>query len=1056
MISIRNAVTNALRAAAPEKQKHRSTALTAMALALGISGVAFSQESGDANQSLDEVTVTGSRIRRTTDFDTANPTTVVDADYLKNLGITNVGDVVKQLPSNVSNNTPATTGNANFFAGSTIANLRGLNPFFGSRTLTLVNSRRFVPTNQGDGVDLNFIPSVLIDRVDIVTGGASAAYGSGAVSGVQNIFLNRKLDGGKLEMDFGQTAQSDGKDKHVGAAYGMALGDRAHFTIGGEWQDSDPIGCYNARDWCHVGRGQYANANPPAAPLPPGSPPAPAALPANLVGTNLRANQMTTAGVFYTANSFVAGQQIMPTTTQGVNAAGTGLQTFNLGGQPYAGASPTASVVGGDGRSIYQYTNLRAPVNRKVATGTFTFDITDSTHMNVDLSWGNVETVNETGALDAQNLNILRSNAYVIANPGLQAAYTLGLGSKRALNKDWTGQLDSYSRFITKVKRGALGFDGSFGQTSWGWDAYYQYGETDREQYVNDNRHLNAYLMATDAVVNAQGQTVCRVTRDGFAGALATYKTDQTVGAVVNAPYFLADPRIAQGCVPLNPFGTAAVSQAAHDYAFGFLRENLNYKQQVAALNTSGDLFKNGVGLGAGPIQAALGVEYRVEEGHNIAAEEVPSYIRTDYLIQYGESFAGNVNVTEGYGELSIPVLQDRAFAKHLSFDISARESHYKNEGKAGTTGETRTHDLFTWKAQAIWDPTDWLRLRGTQSRDARAANFRELYYGQKIKAGGTFGFCGPTTAPPLRDPCDWSLEGNVDLNPEKSDTTTMGFVITPKDLLPGFQFAADYFRINIDSAIQQASTRRVLDGCQISHLPEFCALLVPDRPGNFNFDQAPNGGTADGDLGISSLRATAFNGSGYTYKGVDFSSTYQWEVTDASNITFRLLATKMIDQLYQPVPGQPFRQLVGQTGVANSFLSDNQPVAKWQSTLAATFNHGPVSLTAQMRYVSDGSYNYLGIECPLGSVAANCTAPAGGSTYIQNHVPSYSVTNLSGSYAFENLFGTKSFQVFGAIANVFDKDPPLALGANSNGGTNAVFFDTAGRSYRLGLRVAF
>ena len=183
-------------------QQAVSTALRAAAL-VGLTGVAYGQtpaptESAD-NQTLDEVTVTGSRIRRTTDFDTPNPTTVVDADYLKNLGIVNVGEAVEQLPANVSNNTPATTGNANFFAGSTIANLRGLNPFFGSRTLNLVNNRRFVPTNQGDGVDLNFIPSVLIERIDVVTGGASAAYGSGAISGVNNIFLNRKLEGGKLD-----------------------------------------------------------------------------------------------------------------------------------------------------------------------------------------------------------------------------------------------------------------------------------------------------------------------------------------------------------------------------------------------------------------------------------------------------------------------------------------------------------------------------------------------------------------------------------------------------------------------------------------------------------------------------------------------------------------------------------------------------------------------------------------------------------------------------------------------------------------------------------------
>src|SRR5207244_4650083 len=110
-------------------------------------------------------------------------------------------------------------GNPNFLAEAMLANLRGLNPFFGSATLNLVNSRRFVPTNQGDGVDLNFIPSILIDRIDVVTGGASAAYGSGAISGVNNIFLNRKLEGGKADVDFGETSQSDGRDRHVGLAY---------------------------------------------------------------------------------------------------------------------------------------------------------------------------------------------------------------------------------------------------------------------------------------------------------------------------------------------------------------------------------------------------------------------------------------------------------------------------------------------------------------------------------------------------------------------------------------------------------------------------------------------------------------------------------------------------------------------------------------------------------------------------------------------------------------------------------------------------------------------
>src|SRR6185369_8234468 len=224
-----------LRAQAVERS--RALALgggCALALSLlGTGGTAHAQDNGAQPPSnLEEITVTGSRIRRTTDFDTSNPVTVVDDQFMRSLGIVNLGDAISQLPSNVSSFRPETTGNSNFFTGSTIANLRGLNPFFGSRTLTLINTRRFVPTNQGDGVDLNFIPSVLIDHVDSVTGGASAAYGSGAIAGVQNIFLKTKLEGGQIVADYQQSERGDADDTHVAAAYGMGfMDDRAHFTV---------------------------------------------------------------------------------------------------------------------------------------------------------------------------------------------------------------------------------------------------------------------------------------------------------------------------------------------------------------------------------------------------------------------------------------------------------------------------------------------------------------------------------------------------------------------------------------------------------------------------------------------------------------------------------------------------------------------------------------------------------------------------------------------------------------------------------------------------------
>jgi outer membrane receptor protein involved in Fe transport len=472
---------------------------------------------------------------------------------------------------------------------------------------------------------------------------------------------------------------------------------------------------------------------------------------------------------------------------------------FNLGQQPYASVLPFNVVPGGDGPSIYQFTNLRAPVKRNVATGTFTLAMTDTVNMSVDLSYGKVETVDRNQGLTANFDAISPQNAFIQGNAALTAAQqsvALFPGGPAFFDKDWTSQIDAHSEFTTTVKRAVVGFDGKFGQSSWGWDGYYQYGLTNREQLVVDNRHLNAYGFAIDSVIS-NGAPACRVSTPGGTAGLT--------------PLQLI---IAQGCVPLSPFGNQPISAAAKAYAFGNLDEKLRYEQQLVALNASGDLFK---GFAAGPVQAAIGVEYRKEKGENIAGVPAgtPDAVRTDYLIQYGESFSGNVDVTEGYVETNVPILKGVKGAQRLEFDAALRESHYKNQGLAGTTGETHTHNLTTWKLSAIWDPVDWLRVRGSRSRDARAANFRELYYGQKIGAGGLFGFCEPTGTTP-RDPCNWSLEGNSNLNPEKADTTTVGVVFTPKAWITGFQFAADYFRIEISDAIQQASVQGVLNGCRI------------------------------------------------------------------------------------------------------------------------------------------------------------------------------------------------------------------------------------------------
>ncbi len=1016
-----------------------------------------------AADELDEVQVTGSRIKRTTDFDTANPTTVVDADYLKQQGFVNVGDAVKALPSNISNFSPTTTGNSNFFAGSTIANLRGLNPFFGSRTLNLVNGRRHVPTNQGDGVDLNFIPSILIDRMDVVTGGASAAYGSGAISGVNNIFLNRKLDGVKVEADFGQSFHSDSRDRHYALAFGSGFADdRGHFTFAAEHQSMEAVGCVDVRSWCANNVTQVSNAAGGAYDAAKGG----WAFGGNLVSlSDPHPGQITVANARapYSYAGVISGP--FSGALAQVNSAGTGLLPFAAPvGSPFFGSTGQ----GGEGRPVYTYTNLRAPVDRNLLSGTLSFKLTDSVNLTADASWGRVQTDNKSGALDDGGFfgkGIHADNAYLLQQPALNAQmqpyltpFFLGgpdfriIGFPLQLNKDWALQTNPHSAFDTEVRRFSVGLDGKFGSSSWTWDAYYQYGQSKRTQLVADNRHLNAYDFAVDAVFDDRAQFAslgnnrpieCRITQQIRNGA---------VPANVDANMLL----IAQGCVPLNMMGTGALDAKAKAYAFGYLHETTTVDQQVVAFNTTGDLFD---GFGAGSIKGAAGVEYREEKTSNIGDQGgAPDYVRTDYLIQYGESFAGKVNVTEAYGEVNLPMLRDVALAKRLEFDVAARWSRYDNEGTLGPgKGISRAHDMTTWKISGFWDPVDWIRVRGSQSRDSRAANARELYYGQIIQAGGWFGYCTPAGAaqgsPP--DACTWSLEGNVNLKPETSDTTTVGFVLTPRDVIPGFELAVDYFHIKISNAIQQANVTRVQQGCQISHIQEFCNFITPDATalatpgtnGNYSYNAA-NG------TGIKLLRATSFNGSSYNYSGLDVSANYHVDIGAAGALNFRLLATRMFKQEFSPVPGQAPVNITGQTGSANSFLNDNNPSAKWNSTLATTWLKGPFSATLNAHYIGEGKKDYLGVDPNDGQWYVK--APSNYVRYDDNHMPSYMVFGLNGNYRFENVMGAKTVDIWANVSNLFDKDPPFAGGGFGAGPTQPIFYDTLGRSWKVGVRASF
>jgi len=247
---------------------------------------------------------------------------------------------------------------------------------------------------------------------------------------------------------------------------------------------------------------------------------------------------------------------------------------------------------GGDGEPIYKFTNLRAPVDRKTVTGTFTFAFTDTLHLNVDGSWGQVATTNRTAGVNSNFVAVTPANPF--AAPVLAAAGNLPFAF---VGKEWNDQSSSFTTFFTKVKRASIGLDGKFGESSWTWDAYYQVGRTNRSQLVNDNLHNNAATLALNVVTGPGGAPICAV---------------NAPGAVLPVGI---DPALAAACVPVSIFGNAPLTQAQHNYLFGNLDEVLDYTQQVAAINAQGDLF---AGFGAGPIQGAVGYEHRTELGHNL------------------------------------------------------------------------------------------------------------------------------------------------------------------------------------------------------------------------------------------------------------------------------------------------------------------------------------------------------------------------------------------------------------------------------------------------------
>ncbi len=707
-----------------------------------------------SNSGLEEVVVTASRAR--SGFAAPTPTTVVSAQLIQARGATNVAEVLNEVPAFRATHTATATTRSSGFPGGTFLDLRGLNgndSLGVARTLVLVDGRRFVPTTANMQVDINMIPTSLLDRTEVVTGGASAAWGSDAVAGVVNLILKDKLQGVQGNIGYEETDKSDYREYNfnIGAGTSFAQG-RGHIIAGIDYVNNggagDPM---RTRAWGQLNPGSLVL-----------SPTRAAGLPAKITSNGvIVSNRMTAGGII--VGGPLAGTYFLP--GGGVSTTPFVLGPIVAGNQMLQGANTTNAETTINGGS-----HLADALERHSSLLRGSYDITNNITGYVELSEGASRKNGLTGQRrDDGAITVQQDNAFLPASvKAAMIANNLKTITVGRIADDpgygETGRGGGYYKRYTKLAlvRGVAGLKGSFGD-NWKWDAYV---ETGRSHYVSQGQATDQpnYNAAIDSIRDANGNIVCRP------------------GTALN--------NAAPGCVPFNIFGQGSPSQAAINYVLTYGINNLTLTELAGQASINGNLFT----LPAGPVSVAAGVEYR--------GNRVDSFVSTAsgagrLDTSSFQPIHGEVHDEEFFGEVDVPILKDKPLVRSLDTSVAVRETNYSTSGA-----------VTTWKVGATYAPIDDIKFRATKSRDIRAPNLNELYQ----KGQGNFAsIINPFTG--LSGQILQTQVGSTKLIPEEADTITGGFVLQPR-FIPGFRASVDYFNINIAKVIATLTPQQIVDQC--------------------------------------------------------------------------------------------------------------------------------------------------------------------------------------------------------------------------------------------------
>lgn len=1064
-------------------------------------------------EQVEEVVVTGTRIRRN-DFTSSNPIATLTAEDMRDLGIVSVGDMLGQITSNAASATLDTTDGP-FFVGAVQADLRGLNTAFGTRTLTLVDGRRVPSTTNGGGVDLSMVPSVLVSRMETVTGGAGATYGSDAMAGVVNVILDRSIDKTRIDAGYYTTAEGDGKQYNFSIAKGTRLFDgRGSVTFGFEHQTVDPIlNCQTARDWCArswnfidnaAGNGLGPVPNDPRLweTLPPISNPAFPGLdwPRYQVLDDMRFIHSSPFGSLHTDNRNPADAfngEFLEFTADGSDVVPYNTEADGLTGamREFAYLYPNQRVQGGEGKLLSHGYALRSGSVRNNLYTRFDFEFPRGIEVNGTLSLNRNDgdrlqsrpgNMSETHCIHPDNAFIQpgymsQSGRDAIAARAAPNGCTTAFGALTApgtsVYKDWSEQIERTVETETEMGRIVLGANGGlFGGDNWTWDAYVQLGKTERVQVLENNRTADRYSMALDSVIDeVTGMPVCRVNsaqgqsaRDAWRNYFQGRGGPDAANQPTAAEAMRKVDTLRASCVPLNPFGLAA-SPEALAYVYGDLIELTSTEQRMASVTFSGEIWD---GFGAGPVSMAAGIDYREEDTENDNGGDPDPILRTDFQSQYSDPWAGGTEVADLFAEIEIPLLREKPAAEYMMINLANRRSRNTTFREYASDGESLEVKRYSdsYKVSWSWMPASWLGVRATRSADIRQPTARELFFRLTAQGGG--GFVNQVPNPwretnPTGDTWTTIRGSNPNLRNEESITETFGLVFTPGGRARGLQLAIDYVELMVKGGIAYAGAGddpENEDGlpytvwrCFQYEDPFYCSLIefgppAPSEPDNPRSD-------------IISVMSTQENGQPYWTRSIDFSGRYTRRLRGGASISVRLLATRNLEQsicteLERTAGGDTSclsrQDVVGQTGgrFGGGILANYSPLPSWSGNLFGTYRKGPLSITAQARYTgaAQASVFWVGPDDPK-------YQPESWFTLSRNELPSWTTWNTTLRYDL-GLIGFASdrldaIEVSFTIDNVFDRQPEFWSGGNI-AGVNTRYYSGIGRSYRLGLQMEF